>query len=180
MWVPLWFQFSSARTGALRRRNLNLNRSQGEIYVGWWWKIGLDGASEFCGGSMKDDAALLLDFFPTAGRVDEKVAHLLPYSDAGPQASVGGYLLPHPAPDSFVGSDQLPPPPPRRPPPSQRGSPPHRIVRLRHDERTRAYMRRRTSDGMSKAEVIRCLKRYVAREVFSTLRNTDHIAKTIP
>ena len=54
------------------------------------------------------------------------------------------------------------------------------IVRLRHDERTRAYMRRRTSDGMSKAEVIRCLKRYVAREVFSTLRNTDHIAKTIP
>ena len=54
------------------------------------------------------------------------------------------------------------------------------IVRLRHDERTRAYMRRRTSEGMSKPEVIRCLKRYVAREVFSTLRNTDHIAQTIP
>ena len=36
------------------------------------------------------------------------------------------------------------------------------------DERTRAYMRRRTSEGMSKTEVIRCLKRYVAREVFST------------
>ena len=49
----------------------------------------------------------------------------------------------------------------------------HRIVvvRLRHDERTQAYMRRRTTEGMSKAEVIRCLKRYVAREVFSTLRN---------
>ena len=33
-------------------------------------------------------------------------------------------------------------------------------------------MRRRTTEGMSKAEVIRCLKRYVAREVFSTLRNS--------
>lgn len=54
------------------------------------------------------------------------------------------------------------------------------IVRLRHDERTRAYMRRRTSEGMSKAEVIRCLKRYVAREVFSTLRNSDHIALSTP
>ena len=30
-------------------------------------------------------------------------------------------------------------------------------------------MRRRTTEGMSKVEVIRCLKRYVAREVFSTL-----------
>ena len=49
----------------------------------------------------------------------------------------------------------------------------HRIVvvRLRYDERTQAYMRRRTTEGMSKAEVIRCLKRYVAREVFSALRN---------
>ena len=51
------------------------------------------------------------------------------------------------------------------------------IVRLRHDERTRAYMRRRTSEGMSKKEVIRCLKRYVAREVFSTLRNINQIAQ---
>ena len=44
------------------------------------------------------------------------------------------------------------------------------LVRLRHDRRTRAYMRRRTSEGMSKTEVIRCLKRYVAREVFSILK----------
>ena len=49
----------------------------------------------------------------------------------------------------------------------------HRIVlvRLRYDERTKAYMQRRTREGMSKAEVIRCLKRYVAREVFSALQN---------
>ena len=49
----------------------------------------------------------------------------------------------------------------------------HRIVlvRLRYDERTKDYMKRRTREGMSKAEVIRCLKRYVAREVFSALQN---------
>ena len=48
----------------------------------------------------------------------------------------------------------------------------HRIVvvRLRHDPRTQAYMHRRTKEGMNKAEVIRCLKRYVARETFSSLR----------
>ncbi len=44
------------------------------------------------------------------------------------------------------------------------------IVRLRHDERTRRYMARRTAEGMTKKEVIRCLKRYVAREVFAILR----------
>ncbi len=44
------------------------------------------------------------------------------------------------------------------------------IVRLRYEERTRTYMQRRTAQGMSKAEVIRCLKRYVAREVFAVLR----------
>ena len=43
------------------------------------------------------------------------------------------------------------------------------IVRLRHDSRTRAYMERRRAEGMSKTEVIRCLKRYVAREVFGLL-----------
>ena len=54
------------------------------------------------------------------------------------------------------------------------------IVRLRHDERTQAYMRRRTTEGMSKAEVIRCLKRYVAREVFSALRHSPHAAENTP
>ena len=54
----------------------------------------------------------------------------------------------------------------------------HRIVvvRLRHDPRTQAYMHRRTREGMSKAEVIRCLKRYVAREIFSSLRYSVHAA----
>lgn len=40
------------------------------------------------------------------------------------------------------------------------------VVRLRYDPKTKAYMERRTKEGMSKAEIIRCLKRYVAREAF--------------
>ena len=44
-----------------------------------------------------------------------------------------------------------------------------------HDRRTNAYMRRRTTEGMSKTEVIRCLKRYVAREVFSALQDSAEI-----
>ena len=31
-------------------------------------------------------------------------------------------------------------------------------------------MRRRTAEGMTKKEVIRCLKRYVAREVYAILQ----------
>jgi transposase len=44
------------------------------------------------------------------------------------------------------------------------------IVRMRMDDRTRAYVARRTADGLSKLEIIRCLKRYLAREVFALLR----------
>ena len=35
---------------------------------------------------------------------------------------------------------------------------------------TRTYVERRTKEGMSKKEIIRCLKRYVAREVYRHLR----------
>jgi hypothetical protein len=35
---------------------------------------------------------------------------------------------------------------------------------------TRAYAERRTAEGKSKAEIIRCLKRYVARQVYPHLR----------
>jgi transposase len=44
------------------------------------------------------------------------------------------------------------------------------LVRIRTDQRTQAYMARRTADGLSKLEIIRCLKRYLAREVFALLR----------
>ena len=49
------------------------------------------------------------------------------------------------------------------------------VVRLRHDLRTQAYLSRRTAEGMSKTEVIRCLKRYVAREVYSIIRKPNQI-----
>jgi transposase len=44
------------------------------------------------------------------------------------------------------------------------------VVRLRHCERTRAYAERRSAEGLSKKEVLRCLKRYIAREAYQTLR----------
>ena len=36
-------------------------------------------------------------------------------------------------------------------------------------EPTRAYMAKRTAEGKSKTEIIRCLKRYVAREIYNAL-----------
>jgi transposase len=43
------------------------------------------------------------------------------------------------------------------------------IVRMNTDPRTKAYVERRTKEGLSKPEIIRCLKRYVARELFNEL-----------
>jgi transposase len=43
------------------------------------------------------------------------------------------------------------------------------ITRLRSDPRTQTYMKRRLSQGRSKPEIIRILKRYVAREVYRQL-----------
>lgn len=45
------------------------------------------------------------------------------------------------------------------------------ITRMRHHEPTKAYFARRTAEGLTKREIIRCLKRYVAREVFSALQD---------
>jgi transposase len=47
------------------------------------------------------------------------------------------------------------------------------LVRMRHDERTRTYVLRRTTDGKTKQEIIRMLKRYIARDR-ATLRQHDH------
>lgn len=44
------------------------------------------------------------------------------------------------------------------------------IVRLRYCPRTQAYRDRRIQEGKTKAEVIRCLKRYIIRELFRTIR----------
>jgi transposase len=47
------------------------------------------------------------------------------------------------------------------------------LCRLRWDPRTRDYMERRTKDGLSKKEIIRCLKRYVARELYQIITSND-------
>ena len=44
------------------------------------------------------------------------------------------------------------------------------VCRLRYCERTKAYAARHTAEGRSKREILRCLKRYIAREVYHTLR----------
>jgi transposase len=43
------------------------------------------------------------------------------------------------------------------------------LARMRRDRRTKEYVARRTQEGKSKREIIRCLKRYVAREVYRVL-----------
>jgi hypothetical protein len=44
------------------------------------------------------------------------------------------------------------------------------VCRLRHCQRTQAYATKRTADGLNKREILRCLKRYIARETFHALR----------
>ena len=43
------------------------------------------------------------------------------------------------------------------------------LNRMRRDLRTQAYVARRSAKGKSKREIIRCLKRYIAREVYRVL-----------
>jgi transposase len=47
------------------------------------------------------------------------------------------------------------------------------IGRLRTDSRTQAYVNKRMAEGHSKLEAIRCLKRYIAREVFGLIRRRN-------
>jgi hypothetical protein len=43
------------------------------------------------------------------------------------------------------------------------------VTRLRYHEPTRAYVVRRTAEGLSKKDIMRCLKRYLAREVYAAV-----------
>jgi len=47
------------------------------------------------------------------------------------------------------------------------------IVRMRFHQPTIDYVARRTAEGLSKRDIIRCLKRYLAREVYQRVM-TDH------
>jgi transposase len=50
------------------------------------------------------------------------------------------------------------------------------ICRLRLDPRTKAYAARRETDGLTKRETIRCLKRYLARETYHLLTTPSDLA----
>jgi transposase len=45
------------------------------------------------------------------------------------------------------------------------------LVRMRWHQPTRDYVERRTKEGKSKLEIMRCLKRYVAREIYVLLKD---------
>jgi transposase len=52
------------------------------------------------------------------------------------------------------------------------------LVRMRCHPPTRAYVERRTKQGLSKLDIMRCLKRYIAREVYHQLTSPPAIAPT--
>ena len=52
------------------------------------------------------------------------------------------------------------------------------IVRMRFHQPTIDYVARRTAEGKTKAEIIRCLKRYLAREVWARLHPERHLTPT--
>ena len=56
----------------------------------------------------------------------------------------------------------------------QANSAPYRIVivRMASDERTKAYVAKRTAEGKTMGEIARILKRYVAREIYPHLPST--------
>lgn len=43
------------------------------------------------------------------------------------------------------------------------------LVRMRCDADTRAYVNKRTAQGRTKKEIMRCLKRYITRQLFRAL-----------
>jgi transposase len=49
------------------------------------------------------------------------------------------------------------------------------LVRMKYDQRTQEYVARRTAEGMTKKDIVRCLKRFVAREVY---RHLPHMIRT--
>ncbi|MFI6004959.1 IS110 family transposase [Streptomyces sp. NPDC051366] len=54
------------------------------------------------------------------------------------------------------------------------------IVRMKCDPRTRAYVARRTAQGLTKKDIIRCLKRFVAREIYHHLPRVTHATEPHP
>ncbi|MEU9397050.1 IS110 family transposase [Streptomyces sp. NPDC048324] len=53
------------------------------------------------------------------------------------------------------------------------------LVRMRYDERTKGYVARRVAEGMSKKDILRCLKRFIAREVYKHLTRPSTTPKPL-
>ena len=47
------------------------------------------------------------------------------------------------------------------------------VTRLRHHGPTQDYLARRIKEGKTKREIVRCLKRYLVREVYAALTGSD-------
>ncbi|WP_370895091.1 IS110 family transposase [Janibacter sp. GXQ6167] len=53
------------------------------------------------------------------------------------------------------------------------------LVRMRYHEPTRAYVQKRTAEGLTKKDIIRCLKRAIAREMYRLVtRRTDPLTSS--
>lgn len=52
------------------------------------------------------------------------------------------------------------------------------IGRLRTDAKTKEYVEKRLTQGRTKLEALRCLKRYIAREVYFTLRKRNNVVNS--
>ena len=53
------------------------------------------------------------------------------------------------------------------------------LTRARADQPTRDYLDRRTTQGRTRRQAIRCLKRYIAREVYGLIRQLNHEEQTL-
>jgi transposase len=54
------------------------------------------------------------------------------------------------------------------------------MVRMTSHPPTRSYVARRRSEGLSTREIIRCLKRYIVREIYQTITATSTLAPRGP
>ncbi len=50
---------------------------------------------------------------------------------------------------------------------------------MKYDQRTQEYVARRTAQGMAKKDIVRCLKRFVAREIYRHLPHVTHTTEPL-
>ena len=53
------------------------------------------------------------------------------------------------------------------------------IVRMRYHQPTVDYVARRTADGRTKRDIIRCLKRFLAREIYQRVMTDFRARQTV-